>query len=143
MINKPAEELYRFWRNFENLPRFMNHLQSVEILDDKRSHWITKAPLGNSVQWDAEITDEQENQFIAWRSLPGADVNNTGSVEFYRKSGGDITEVKVRMEYNPPGGMVGAVVATIFGESPDRQLEEDLWRFKQEVETGAMTSTKG
>lgn len=133
-INRSPEELYSFWRNFENLPQFMNHLQSVKILDEKRSHWVTKAPLGNQVEWDAEITDEQENEFIEWRSLEGADVNNSGSVKFHDLRYEEGTEVKVTLDYNPPGGIAGAVIATIFGESPERQLEEDLWRLKQEIE---------
>ena len=135
-INRSPEELYRFWRNFENLPRFMNHLESVQTLDDKHSHWVTKAPLGNHVEWDAEITDEQENQFIAWRSLEGAVVPNSGSVSFSSSEYEKGTEVKVRLDYNPPGGMVGAVIATFFGEAPDQQLQEDLWRLKQEIQLG-------
>lgn len=140
-INKSPEELYRFWRNFENLPRFMNHLQSVKTLDDKRSHWVTEAPLGRTVEWDAEITEEKENQFITWRSLKGAGVENSGTVRFQREFNGDNTEVKVTMEYNPPGGMAGAVVATIFGEAPDQQLQEDLFRLKQEIENGGISAT--
>lgn len=135
VIKQSPAELYRFWRNFENLPRFMNHLQSVQTIDPKRSHWVTEAPLGKSVEWDAEITDEQENQFIAWQSLEGADVANTGSVHF-KDLAEDSTEVTVRLEYNPPGGEIGAVIATVFGEAPDQQLSEDLYRFKQEVELG-------
>jgi len=135
-INRSPEDLYHFWRNFENLPRFMNHLESVRNLDEKHSHWITKAPLGNHVEWDAEITDEKENQFIAWRSLAGADVPNSGSVQFQNLEYEPGTEVKVTLDYDPPGGMAGAVVATLFGESPDQQLYEDLWRLKQEIELG-------
>ncbi len=135
-INRSPEDLYHFWRNFENLPRFMNHLESVRSLDEKHSHWITKAPLGNHVEWDAEITDERENQFIAWRSLAGADVPNSGTVQFQNLEYEPGTEVKVTLDYDPPGGMAGAVVATLFGESPDQQLYEDLWRLKQEIELG-------
>lgn len=135
-INRSPTELYHFWRNFENLPRFMNHLESVQTLDDKRSHWVTKAPLGNHVEWEAEITDEQENQFIAWQSLEGAVVPNSGSVSFSSSEYEKGTEVKVRLDYNPPGGMVGAVIATFFGEAPGQQLQNDLWRLKQEIELG-------
>lgn len=138
IINRSPEQLYRFWRNFENLPRFMNHLESVQTLDDKRSHWVTQAPLGYHVEWDAEITEEQENKFITWRSLEGADVPNNGSVSFesLQDENQERTEVKVTLDYNPPGGMAGAVIATFFGEAPDQQLYEDLWRLKQEIELG-------
>lgn len=135
-ISRSPEELYRFWRNFENLPRFMNHLESVQILDQQRSHWITKAPLGSHVEWDAEITDDQENELICWRSLPDAYIFNQGCVSFRSSEYEPGTEVKVTMEYSPPGGMAGAVIATLFGESPDQQLYEDLWRLKQEIERG-------
>jgi uncharacterized membrane protein len=138
-INRSSEELYRFWRNFENLPRFMNHLESVKILDNKHSHWVTKAPLGNlgnRVEWDAEITDEQEPQFIAWRSLEGTHVPNRGFVSFYDLQYEEGTEVRVELDYDPPAGMVGAIIATLCGEAPDQQLEEDLWRLKQEIELG-------
>ena len=135
-IDRSPEELYRFWRNFENLPRFMNHLQSVQMLDAQRSHWITKAPLGNQIEWDAEITQDQENELICWRSLPGADVPNEGCVSFRSLEYEGGTEVKVTMDYSPFGGMAGAVIATLFGEAPDGQLYEDLWRLKQEIEEG-------
>jgi uncharacterized membrane protein len=134
IINKSPEELYRYWRNFENLPRFMNHLESVKTLNDKRSHWVAKAPLGTTVEWDAEIIKEDEGKNIVWRSLEGADVENLGSVAFISGNGSG-TEVKVTVQYNPPGGIVGATVAKFFGENPDQQLEEDLNRFKQVMET--------
>jgi uncharacterized membrane protein len=135
-IDRSPEELYKFWRNFENLPRFMNHLQAVDVVDEQRSHWITKAPLGNRVEWDAEITDDQPNELICWRSLPGADVYNQGCVSFKSSDYEPGTQVRVTMEYKPPGGMVGAVVANFFGEDPAQQLYEDLWRLKQEIERG-------
>ncbi len=142
-INKSPEELYRFWRNFENLPRFMNHLQSVQVINDKRSHWVTAAPLGTHVEWDAEITAEQVNEFITWRSVEGAQVKSTGSVSFDSLSGDRGTQVRVTMEYNPPGGILGAVIAKLFGEAPDQQLAEDLFRLKQELERRvASTSTR-
>lgn len=138
-INKSPEELYHFWRNFENLPRFMNHVKSITVLDDKRSHWVAKAPLDTSVEWDAEIIDDAENKTIVWRSLEGADVDNTGSVSFESLPGGAGTEVKVTLEYNPPGGALGAAVAKLFGENPEQQLDEDLGRFKQVMETGQVS----
>lgn len=142
-IDKPANELYKFWRNFENLPHFMTHLESVKEMGERRSHWVAKAPLGTSVEWDAEIINEKENEMIAWRSLEGADVDNAGSVRFQPAAGGRGTEVKVSMEYNPPGGVVGAAVAKLFGEEPNQQVADDLRRFKQLMEAGAIPSTEG
>lgn len=139
IINKSPEELYQFWRNFENLPRFMNHIESVQVLDGKRSHWVAKAPLGTNVEWDAEIIDEAENKTIVWRSLEGSEVDNVGSVAFISANGSG-TEVKVTMEYNPPGGDIGAFAAKLFGENPQQQLDEDLDRFKQLMETGTIAS---
>lgn len=133
-INKSPEELYRFWRRLETLPQFTTHLKSVTVLDQKRSHWIAAAPIGDTVEWDAEIIQEKQNEMIVWKSLEGADVDNTGSVSFAKAAGG--TEVKVAMEYKPPGGALGAAFAALFGENPQQQLEEDLNRFKNLMETG-------
>jgi len=140
VINQSPDRLYRFWRNFENLPRFMNHLKSVTVIDEKRSHWVAAAPIGDTVEWDAEIINETENETIVWKSLEGADVDNTGSVSFANVPEGG-TEVKVVMEYQPPGGALGAAFATFFGENPQQQLEEDLNRFKQLMETGTPEET--
>jgi len=142
-VNKSPGELYRFWRNFENLPRFMNHLESVKVIDGNRSHWVAKAPLGMTVEWDAVIHNEQENELIAWRSLEGADIPNAGSVRFERAPGGRGTIVKVALEYDPPAGKVGATIAKLFGEEPEQQVEEDLRRFKQVMETDAASTTEG
>ncbi|MGA9998133.1 MAG: SRPBCC family protein [Pyrinomonadaceae bacterium] len=141
-INKSPEELYRFWRNFENLPRFMNHLESVHVTGDNRSHWVAKAPAGTTVAWDAEVYNEKENELIAWRSLKGADVNNAGSVHFESATGGRGTIVRVVLEYAPPAGLLGATVAKLFGEAPDQQIEEDLQRFKQVMEAGDAPMTQ-
>ncbi len=121
--------------NFENLPKIMSHLESVTVIDNKRSHWKAKAPLGTSVEWDAEIVDEQKNHFIAWRSIEGADVDNSGSVRFDRAGGGE-TRITVIINYTPPAGAIGAAVASLFGENPEQQLEEDLKQFKQAMESG-------
>lgn len=134
VVNKPAAELYRFWRNFENLPRFMDHLESVTVLDENRSHWVAKAPAGTKVEWDATIHNELENQLIAWRSLPGADVNNAGSVHFTPIGNANSTEVRVVLSYDPPAGRLGAAIAKLFGEEPSKQVEDDLRRFKQVME---------
>jgi uncharacterized membrane protein len=131
-VNRPREEVYRFWRQLENLPRFMDHLESVTVLDEDHSHWVAKAPAGTRVEWDASIHNEIENELLAWRSLPGSDIDNAGSVHF--TPAGDGTEIRVVLSYNPPAGKVGAVVAKLLGEEPEQQVEEDLRRFKQVME---------
>lgn len=135
-IDKPAAELFRFWRNFENLPQFMNHLESVTVLDDKRSKWVAKGPAGSSVRWEAEIINEEPDALIAWRSLAGAQVDNAGSVRFVEAPGGRGTEVRVVLDYIPPGRTLGKWVARLMGEDPQLQIEEDLRRFKALMETG-------
>jgi uncharacterized membrane protein len=140
-VDRPAAELFRFWRNFENLPRFMDHLESVRVEGDTRSHWVAKGPAGKQVEWDAEIINEKPNELIAWRTLEGADVPSAGSVHFTAAPGGRGTEVRVVLEYSPPGGKVGAAVAKVFGEEPDVQTREDLRRFKQVMEAGEIPTS--
>ena len=135
-INQPVEMVYQFWRNFENLPRFMVHLESVRIAGDRRSHWVAKAPAGRQVEWDAETIEDRPNELIAWRSLPGASVPNSGQVRFQSAAGGRGTEVHVEMRYDPPAGKLGAMVAKLFGEEPGQQVSGDLRRLKQVLETG-------
>ncbi|MEH2459628.1 SRPBCC family protein [Nostoc sp.] len=142
-INKSVEELYRFWHNFENLPTFMKHLKSVKVYNEKRSHWIANAPLGNSVEWDAEILEDRENEFISWASIEGADVDNSGFVRFKKAPAERGTEVKVVLEYNPPGGALGATVAKLFGEEPEQQIGDELHRFKMLMEAGEIATTEG
>lgn len=142
-INRSPEDLYQFWHDFQNLPRFMNHLVDVQITGDGRSHWKAKAPAGKTVEWDAEITEDQPNERIGWRSLPGADVDSTGVVRFERAPGGRGTVVKVEMSYSPPGGAVGANLAKLFGEEPEQQVWEDMHRFKALMETGEIVRSEG
>jgi uncharacterized membrane protein len=142
-INRTPEELYQFWHDFENLPRFMSHLVSVKVTGDKRSHWAAKAPGGTTVEWDAEIITDTPNEVIAWRSLEGSDVDNAGSVRFERAPGGRGTIVQVKMQYRPPGGVVGSAVATLLGQSPEKEIKIDLLRFKQLIETGEIARTEG
>ncbi|MBW4575342.1 MAG: SRPBCC family protein [Aphanothece sp. CMT-3BRIN-NPC111] len=142
-INKSPEELYRFWHNFENLPTFMKHLKYVRVINQTRSHWIANAPMGSSVEWDADIVNDQENKLIAWTSVEGADVDNSGFVRFTPTASGRGTEVKVVIEYNPPGGAVGSAIAKLFGEEPEQQAGDDLRRFKQLMETGEIPTTEG
>ncbi len=138
VVNRPVHEVYQFWRNFENLPRFMDHLESVTVLDENRSHWVAKAPAGTRVEWDAAIHNEIENELIAWRSLPKADVNNAGSVHFTPV--GDATEVRVILSYQPPAGKLGALVAKLLGEEPSTQVDDDLRRLKQVMEAAVPTA---
>jgi len=135
-IDKSPEELYSFWKNFENLPRFMRHLESVRKIDDRRSHWTACGPAGYRVEWDAEIINDEPNRTIAWRSLNNADVDNAGSVRFVPHFDGTRTEVKVVIDYIPPAGRVGWAVAKVFGTDPEQQIREDLGRFKQVMESG-------
>jgi uncharacterized membrane protein len=142
-INAPADQLYRFWRNFEQLPRFMDHLVSVRQIDERRSHWVAKAPRRRTVEWDAEIINEIPGELIGWRTLEGSDVVSAGSVHFKPAFGGRGTEVHVRLQYDPPAGRIGATVAWLFGHEPSQVIREDLRRFKQLMETGEVATTKG
>ena len=135
VLNRPRHEVYRFWRNLENLPRFMDHLEEVRVLDERRSHWVAKGPAGSRVEWDAEVYNEVTNELLAWRSLEGSEVDHAGSVHFLPTENGD-TEVRVILRYDPPAGKLGAAVARLFGEDPARQVAEDLRRFKQVIEAG-------
>lgn len=135
-VNKPVAEAYEFWRDFKNLPRFMHHLEAVRITGPRTSHWKAKAPIGMTVEWDAEIIEDTPNESIVWRSLEGADVDNEGSVRFKAAPGGRGTEIILEMDVRPPGGVVGAKLAKIFDEVPKTQMINDLRRFKQVLETG-------
>lgn len=128
-IRCPSDVLYRFWRNLEELPRVMRHVKSVECLPNQQSHWRVTGPLGQTIEWDAEIINAHEGRLIAWQSLPGAKVRNAGSVWFEPKVAGT-TRVKVAFEYDPPAGAIGALLAALLGASPERDLSEDLGRFK-------------
>ena len=145
-INVPRDQLYRIWRNFENLPRFMKHLQLVDVDESTggtRSHWVAKAPFGRDIAWDAEITEDRQNELISWRSLPGSLVKSMGTVRFVDAPNTLGTIVHVSMQYNPPGGSMGAVIARLFGEEPGQQLRNDLRNFKMMMETGEIASVEG
>jgi uncharacterized membrane protein len=135
-VDRPPEEVYRFWRDFENLPRFMRHLESVHATGDGRSHWTAKGPAGMTVEWDAELTADRPNELIAWRSVENADVRNTGSVSFRPAPGGRGTEITVDFRYEPPGGKAGANLAKLFHREPGQEVHDDLRAFKQVMETG-------
>lgn len=142
-VNKSPDEVFAFWRNLEQLPRFMLHLQSVDDLGGNRSRWRANAPLRRrTVQWDAEITSEEAGRRISWQSLPGADVANAGTVHFAPAPDGHGTEVKVVLHYNVPGGRAGRAVARLLGEEPTQQVRDDLRRLKQVLETGDIVRTE-
>ena len=136
IVNRSPEEVYRFWRDYQNLPRFMRHLESVHDLGNARSHWVAKGPAGTTVEWDATIIADVPGEVITWRSLDDADVDNAGAVRFEAAPGNRGTIVKVNIQYNPPAGVIGAAVAKLFGEEPEQQLDDDLRRFKQVMEVG-------
>jgi uncharacterized membrane protein len=142
-VNRSPEEVYRFWRDLRNLPRFMHHLESVQVTGDRRSHWRTEGPAGMAVEWDAETVEDRPNELIAWRSVEGSQVDNSGSVRFLPAPGGRGTEVHVELRYNPPGGAAGAAIAWLFGESAGQQVYDDLRAFKQIMETGEVLVSEG
>jgi len=135
-VNRSPEEAYKFWRNFENLPLFMNHLESVEITGDGRSRWRARGPLGRTFEWEPQTQQDRPNELIAWRSVENSEVQNSGSVFFERAPGGRGTIVRVELAYDPPGGAVGASLAKLLGKDADQMLEDDLRAFKQVLETG-------
>lgn len=138
-VNREPSEVYEFWHDFENLPRFMRHLESVDTTGPGRTHWKAKALAGQTVEWDAEITEDRPNERIAWRSIDGGMVENEGVVEFCRAPGNRGTEVHVHLRYEPPGGRMSAALAKLFHREPGQQIEEDLRAFKQVLETGEVT----
>lgn len=142
-IDKPADELYRFWREFSNLPKFMYHLEKVDVLDSKRSHWVAKAPFARTVEWNAAIINDKPGELIAWQTEAGADVDSAGSVTFKAGPQGRGTEVHVSLSYQPPAGQLGATVAKLFDEEPGQQIADDLRRFKQLMETGEVATAEG
>jgi uncharacterized membrane protein len=142
-INRRPEELYAFWRNFSQLPRIMSHLISVHEIDARRSHWVAKGPAGRKVEWDAEIITEIPNELIGWRTLEDADVVSAGSVRFRPAPGDRGTEVRVRLQYDPPAGKLGATIAWLLGDEPSQAIQEDLRHFKQLMEAGEIPTIEG
>lgn len=142
-IARPRNEVYQFWRSVTNLPRFMKNLVSVSTYEGGRSHWVAKGPAGRTVQWDAVIHNERPNEMIAWRSLPGSDVDHAGSVWFKDAPGGRGTEVSVELQYNPPAGALGAIFASLWGKEPGQEIQEDLHRLKELLELGEVLTVEG
>ena len=142
-IRRPRDVVYQFWRDLDNLPRFMYHLQAVQAADSGRSHWVASAPGGLTVEWDAEIVQDIPGELIAWRSLPDSDIAHLGTVQFRDAPGDRGTEVDVELRYGAPGGSAGAMIAKVFGEEPNQQVRDDLRRFKQVMETGEVVLSDG
>jgi uncharacterized membrane protein len=140
-IERPIEEVYRFWRDLENLPTFMAYLESVTDLGQGRSHWCAKGPAGVAVEWDAEIINDVPNKVIGWRSLPDSDVVTAGSVNFSEVRGGRATQLDVHLQYAPPAGKAGALVASMMGREPSQTIREDLRRVKNLLEAGEIPRT--
>ncbi len=139
-INRPASDLFAFFRDFSKLPRVMENIERIDVLDDKKSHWVVKAPMGGRVEWDAIVVDEQQDRLIEWMSAPGAEVANSGRVEF-REAGARGTVVTATILYDPPAGAIGKMIAKLFQREPAIQARRDLRRLKQLMETGEVATS--
>jgi uncharacterized membrane protein len=139
-INRPHDELFAYWRDFTNLPTFMDNVERIDVLDDRRTHWVVKAPAGRTVEWDAIITDETPGEMIAWASADGSEVANSGRIDF-RDAGARGTVVTATINYDPPGGAIGKLIAKLFQREPAVQARRDLRRFKQLMETGEIATS--
>ena len=140
-INRPPSELYRFWRQLDNLPKVMRHVRTVQVTDDRRSHWVVETlPGAPTIEWDAEIINEVENERIGWRTVSGATVEHAGSVTFQPAGDDQGTRVTVMLQYDPPAGPIGAAIAGLFGQDPRQKIADDLQQFKQTMESQAPTS---
>jgi uncharacterized membrane protein len=142
-VNRTADDLYQYWRQLENLPRIMSNLVSVMETGSNRSHWIAYGVLGTQVEWDAEIIEDRPGEILSWRSLPGSDVDTAGSVRFTSRPGDRGTELRISIKYDPPGGKLGASIASLLGEGLEQKLTEDLRKFKQAMEAGEVATTEG
>lgn len=142
-VYRPVQDVYRFFRDFKNLSRFLAHVNDVREIDDKHSHWFVKGPAGMELEWDAEIINDQPDELISWRSTGSADVESTGSVRFERSPGDRGTVVRVSLNYLPPAGTLGAAIARLFGEEPEKQIKDDLRRLKQILEAGEIATVEG
>lgn len=142
-IRRSPQDVYAFWRRFDRLPQFMDHLQEVKILEGNRSHWVAKGPMGISAEWDAEIINDKPGELIAWRSLEGSRVDTAGSVHFRKAPGDRGCEVFVSLKYSPPGGKAGAWLASLFGQDAQKQVREDLRRLQRLLEAGEQPTVAG
>ncbi len=142
-IDRPRDELYAFWRDFSNLARLMDNVERIQVLDGQRSHWVVKGPAGSDIEWDSLVTEDIPGRRIAWRAAEGADVQNSGWVEFRDAPPGRGTEVHALIEYDAPGGMLGRLIAKLLQREPNTQTRRELLRFKQLMETGEITTSEG
>jgi uncharacterized membrane protein len=142
-VFRPVEEIYHLWRNVENLPRFMSHIESVTVVDEVQSHWVARIPGSIRLEWDAAIAEERENESISWCSLPNSDIDHAGSVYFRPVPGRNATEVRVVLSYKPPGGVAGTAVAKLLASVTEHQLQEDLRSFKAVIEAGEKPTIAG
>jgi uncharacterized membrane protein len=142
-INRSAEELYAYWRNFSNLAALMENIERIDVINDQRSHWVVKGPAGKSVEWDSLVTEDIPNKRIAWQAAEDADVQNSGWVEFRRAPGDRGTEVHALIQYDAPGGAFGRTIAKLLQREPNTQMRRELRRFKQLMETGEITTSEG
>ena len=140
-INRPRQELYEFWRELQNLPRFMENIRSITVSDSNRSHWVVEAPAGRQVEWDAVLTEDQPGSLLAWESVEGASVRNSGRIEFKDSTNGRGTLVTAIIVYDPPGGKLGKAAAKLFEKEPHIQVRRDLRRFKQLMEAGEVATS--
>lgn len=141
-INRPRQELYAFWRDFRNLPLFMESIVSVEVLDGRRSRWTVAAPAGRTVEWTSAITEDEDGRLIAWETEPGGDIKSTGRIIFRDAPPGRGAEVTAEILYDPPGGDLGKLIAKLFQKEPKIQARHDLRRFKQLMETGEISTSQ-
>jgi uncharacterized membrane protein len=142
-IGRPRDEVYAFWRDFPNLAGIMENIERIDTIDARRTHWVVKGPAGRTVEWDSIVTDDEPGRLIAWQSVEGADVRNSGRVEFLDAAPGRGTMVRATIAYDPPGGTIGQWIAKLFQREPNLQVRRDLRRLKQFLETGEVTSSAG
>ena len=142
-VTRPADEVYGFWSSFDRFPSFMAHVDDVSVTGPRTSHWKVSAQFDREVEWDAETTEQDPGNHLAWRSLEGADVPSSGDVRFVTAPDGTSTEVRVTLTYDVPGGSLGRALAKYFGEEPSQHLDDDLRRFKQVMETGEVVRSEG
>jgi uncharacterized membrane protein len=142
-INRPRDEIYAFWRDFTNLAQIMENVERIDLVDDRRSHWVVKAPAGRTVEWDAVVTDDEPGRLVAWQSVEGADVKSSGRIEFLDAAPGRGTMVRATFSYDPPAGRLGEWIAKLFQREPNLQARRDLRRLKQFLETGEVSSSAG
>jgi uncharacterized membrane protein len=139
-INRPRGDVYAYWRDFRNLPNFMENVEAIRVIDDRLSHWKVAAPAGRTVEWDAIIVEDEPGHVIAWKSSQDADIQNSGRIEFRDSPVGRGTEVTATIVYEPPAGTAGKLVAKLFQKEPTIQARRELRRFKQLMETGEVST---